>query len=125
MKKEADELLADMLADENRLRETTLQRGLAEMHRVRKRRHTMRVTVAVCLPVLVLAATIYVRDLSTNRNSTHDTPLPITQIEKTIRGTSIRVLNDEELLDLFNGRPVALIGPAGHQQLILFDEVPN
>jgi hypothetical protein len=41
---------------------------------------------------------------------------------KTIEGTPIRVIGDEELLALFQGRPVALLGEPGHQRLVLLDE---
>jgi hypothetical protein len=42
-----------------------------------------------------------------------------------IEGTPIRVIGDEELLGLFQGRPVALLGEAGHQRLVLLDEPVN
>ena len=125
MKKETDELLTDVLAEETQLREKTLELGLDQVRRVRRRRHTMRVAGAICLPILVLAAAIRVRDFSATKNPTPGAVAHVTEAEKTIPGTSIRVLNDEELLELFKGRPVALIGPAGHQQLIVFDEIPN
>jgi hypothetical protein len=42
-----------------------------------------------------------------------------------IAGTTIRVLTDQELLDLFQGHPVALVGTPGKQKLIIFDAVHN
>ncbi len=44
------------------------------------------------------------------------------QVEEVIPGTSIRVLNDEQLLALFKDRPVALVGQPGNQRLLLLDE---
>jgi hypothetical protein len=36
--------------------------------------------------------------------------------------TGVRLLTDEQLLAMFPGRPVALIGPAGDQRLVFLDE---
>jgi len=44
-------------------------------------------------------------------------------IAKLIAGTPIRVINDEELLAVFQGRPIALLGEPGHQRLVLLDEM--
>ena len=42
-----------------------------------------------------------------------------------IAGTTIRVLTDKELLDLFIDQPAALVGTRGKQKLIIFDAVGN
>lgn len=39
-----------------------------------------------------------------------------------VPGTHIRLVNDEELAALFPGRPLALIGPPGEQQLVFLDQ---
>jgi len=40
-----------------------------------------------------------------------------------IAGTTIRVLTDQELLGLFQGHPLALVGTPGKQKLIISDAV--
>ena len=120
---ECNELLADVLAKETQLKSTTLDLGLAEMRRVRRRRRATR-AVITCVPILLLAA-ICIRQFSTRSISSGNAGLRGAQLEETIPGTSIRVVNDEQLLELFKGRPVALVGPAGHQRLIVFDEAAN
>ena len=42
--------------------------------------------------------------------------------DKTIPGTSIRVVNDDELMAMFPNRPVALVGPPERRQFVLLDE---
>jgi len=123
MKKQSDreELLTDILAEESQLRFTTLELGLAEMRRVHRRRRAVRICTAVCTPVFMLAAAVFVRDFQARRTSV----APVVQVEEMIPGTSFRVMSDEQLLTLFKGRPVALVGPAGHQRLLLLDEAAN
>jgi hypothetical protein len=120
---ERDELLADVLAEESQLRAETLERGLAEMRRVRRRRRTGR-AVAMCVPILLFAA-VCIRVFSTRPMPTDNAAPRLARTEETIPGTSIHVLNDEQLLELFKGRPIALIGPAGNQRLVVFDERAN
>jgi hypothetical protein len=40
----------------------------------------------------------------------------------TVPGTSIRLLTDEELLSMFPGRAVALLGTGSQRQLVFLDE---
>ena len=122
-KSDREELLADVLADETQLRATTLEFALHEMRCVRRRRRAARFGVMVCTPILVLAAALLVRNFQVG-NSTAAAP-QVVEREETIPGTSIQVLSDEQLLALFKGRPVALVGPAGHQRLLLLDEAAN
>jgi hypothetical protein len=119
---ERNELLADVLA-ESQLKSTTLDLGLAEMRRVRRRRRAIR-AVTICMPIILLVA-VCIRQFSIKSALSDAAGERSPQLEETIPGTSIRVVNDEQLLQLFKGRPVALVGPAGHQQLIVFDEVAN
>jgi hypothetical protein len=119
---DCEELLRDVLA-EDELRQATLQRALVEMGRVRRRRRSYRRAV-VCIPLIGLIL------ISTGRNLLEEKkPIPAeprtARAEQKVPGTSIRIIDDEQLLELFSGRPVALVGPPGHQQLVLFDEVIN
>ena len=124
MKNEAErnELLADVLTGETSLRATTLELGLAEMQRLRKHRRAARVAVFVWAPLLLLAAALFFREFPKSANPP---PSALVNAEALIPGTSIEVLSDEQLLALFKGRPVALVGPAGHQRLLLLDEAAN
>ena len=113
---EKEELLTEVLANAEELRAVTLRAGLTALQRKRRRRAVLR-TATLMLPiaalVMLLAQRLLTRDDRTGQIS-KGTP--------TVDGTSIRVLSDEELLAFFDGQPVALVGPPGHQQLLLFDE---
>jgi hypothetical protein len=122
MKKEADELLADVLAADVTWRAGTLDRGLAEMKRVRRARRRARVTAIVAGPLALVAGLLLFRE---SPKSVRRPPSPVVKAETVIPGTSIRVLDDDELLALFKGRPVALVGPADRQRLLLLDEAAN
>lgn len=123
---EREELLAEVLAGHEECRAATLERGLIAMRRARARRRVTRLVLA-SMPVLVFAAMWMVQ----NRRAATTTPVTRaaaapaaaqTHIAKTIAGTPIRVLTDDELLAFFKDRPVALMGRPGHQRLVLLDE---
>jgi hypothetical protein len=114
-------LLGDVLADESDLRNATLQAGCAALRRRKSQRLIMRITLMLILPLA--AAVMITRPF--DRTAKRD-PRPIAASpQETVPGTNIRVLTDEQLLDMFKGRPVALVGPPGNQRLILFDETAN
>jgi hypothetical protein len=124
---EHHELLADVLAENEPGRAAILERGLAALRRTRMRRRAVRLTLAV-VPLLVAVAVLVMqnrRGPTIRVAATPDTsgipPAPA-RVAKTIEGTPIRVLTDEELLAFFKDRPVALLREPGHQRLILLDE---
>lgn len=47
---------------------------------------------------------------------------PLVEPVRTIPGTSVRLVSDEEMLALLKDRPIALIGQPGRQRLVLLDE---
>src|SRR5688500_11214230 len=103
---EHDELLADVLADTapEQFRIATLDRGLAAMRRTRTRRRALR--LAMCVVAIALMATWVVHNHRTTTTPVaHQSPAQ-TEAGKTIEGTTIRVLSDEELLAYFKDRPV-------------------
>src|SRR5689334_17041378 len=118
MKTESEhgKLLSDLLA-ENDLRAATLQAGLTAMRRRRFRRQLTRAVALLVAPILV-AMIAYRMSIQPR---TQRAPA-VAQAPQVVPGTNIRVLTDEQLLDLFKGRPVALIGPPGNQQLLLLDQ---
>jgi hypothetical protein len=101
-------------------RGATLERGLAAVRRVRRRRMLWR---AVPVLVALVLATTIARQYWHRSNST--TPAQVARPANVIPGTDIRVLSDEELLAFFKGRPVGLVGPPENQRLVLFDQVSN
>lgn len=119
---EREELLADVLTDDDQLRAATLQAGLNEMRRVHKRQRVLRVAGAMtCMSAIIVAMLLSAhRFLLTGRKAA-DSPSSVTRVEEMIPGTSIHVLSDEQLLEFFRGRPVALVGRPGDQQLLLLD----
>ena len=119
---EREELLADVLANEAELRNATLEAGLQEVGRVCRRRRAMRAVTIGAMPVVISAAIICVREMLSNGEKPGDLSLHIARADELIPGTPIRVVNDEQLLELFQGQAVALVGQPGHQQLLLFDE---
>ena len=120
---EFDALLDDVLTEDKALRAASLEAGLAEMRRVHCRRRNARRLLLAGAPLLVAVALICRRNFSESE-ATNQLSAPVVEV-KTIPGTPIRVVNDEELLEIFKGRPVALIGTAGHQRLVLLDEAPD
>src|SRR5688572_24909065 len=120
---ENEKLLADVLADEE-LRASTLQAGLMALRRKRQRRVIGHAVALVLVPLAVMAMLV-LRLYQSDGAPPRRTSETITQVAPTVEGTTIRVLTDQELLAFFEGRPVALIGSPGHQQLVLFDDVPK
>lgn len=114
-----EDLLKDLLDESTpeNFRGVTLERGLAAVRRVRRRRMIWR--AAPVLIALVLASAIVERQL---RRSVSTAPAQAARPAKVIPGTEIRVLTDEELLAFFKGRPVGLVGPPENQRLVLFDQ---
>ena len=118
--KDYDRLLSDVL-EAGHLREATLQHGLRALRRKRGRQHAARLA-GVTVSVLALALVVlWNRPHRQTVEHSHAPPPASTAVE-TIAGTDIRVLSDDELLAMFKGRPVALVGPPGRQQLLLFEQ---
>jgi hypothetical protein len=119
---EDNELFAEVLAADERLRAAILEHGLAALRQTRMRRRAVRLMAGTTASLLILAGAWIAQHrreavLQLVHSTTTQPPVP-----KTIAGTPIRVLSDEELLDMFKGRPVALVGQPGHQRLVLLDE---
>jgi hypothetical protein len=114
---EQDSLLKEILdgADIAALREASLQTGLASLRTRQKHRRALRIS-ALVLPALMLAGfllsrpTITIPETPTSVGSSAPRVAPVTG--------QVKFISDEELLRLFPGRPVALIGKPGEQQLV-------
>jgi len=120
-----EKLLADLLAeDDGNLREATLRSGLAALRRKRiaRRGAVIGGVVAVVICLFLVRVTHpggeSLTRLARSGSGAIPAPIPV----HVIPGTDVRVLSDQELLEVFAGRPVALVGTAGRQKLILFEE---
>src|SRR6185503_15856050 len=117
MKRESDKqkLIADLLTNDSDLRDSTLQHGLLLSRRKRQRRRVAYVSLWI-VPFAIVAATVLLQ-LRHEPKRSADIPVGPTDVAinsarqttpRVIEGTSVRIISDAELLDLFKGRPVAL-----------------
>ena len=123
---ERDELLRDVLAGPalDEFRNASLDDGLRLVRRTRQHRQAMRVAAYVALPLLIVVSALVVQNRQLPpRLAVHQPPAAPAEPAQTIPGTAIAIISDEQLLDLFQGRPVALVGQPGDQRLVLLDEV--
>src|ERR1043166_2939243 len=123
-----ERLITNLLAAGDELQQATLQSGLAAMRRKRIRHHAYRAASIVTV-VLMLFAFFYSRRehaqslAHLSPPGVDIAPPPPPAPPEVIPGTTIQVLSDQELLDLFKGHPVALVGIPGKQKLIVSDSV--
>jgi hypothetical protein len=125
---ERDELLDEILTGDNasHLRVSSLDRTLQCVRQQRRWHNTLRGASVVAIVGLV-AIVIWSRQRPTGRQQMAGSIQSVARVEsgRTIPGTSIRVVNDEELLAMFPNRPVALVGPPERRQFVLLDEKPG
>ena len=124
-----DELLSDDPLDQ--LRAATLEQGLLLVRRRRRIRRIARtsgwigIVVALVLAIPALFRSQPAHDHATQPTRSDAGAIAQTAVEPPVESdeeTGVRFLTDDQLLALFPGRPVALIGPAGDQQLVFLDE---
>lgn len=126
-----DPLLDELLSGEElaRCRAGSLERMLESARRRRRRRRTRNLVAWTALPAL-LALTLSLRHASTPGPTRSASPaLPATTLaaeaprpEPASPGKApVRFISDDELLGLFPGRPVALVGAPGRQLLVFLD----
>ena len=112
------ELLHDLFPGDEALREQSLKAGLRAVHRTRNRRRASRMTLAG-VAALLLASLAWEPE-SIDQASF---PQPVSHFAKrTVAGTPIVLISDQELLDLFVGQPVALVTKADGQELLFLAE---
>ena len=126
-KRPEDNLLGDVFPKAADFRAASLERMLSCARQQRRRRRVIQVSgiLAIGLGLFVLlflnfpdSAERPVKQIIAN----HSSP-PDAHNYPTVPGTSIRILNDEELLALFADRPVALMGPPEAREFVVLDEV--
>jgi hypothetical protein len=118
-----DQLLNQVLGgdDLEPLRRATFEGGLASLRRRRRRRRLAQVSAVACLVVFAGLVTVFRLDLPvpTSGNTTH---LAHASISAPGGPPALKIITDEELFALFPGRPMALVGKPGHQQLVFLDQ---
>jgi hypothetical protein len=122
---EHEDLLRDVLAEGRDARAVTLRQGLTALRCARVRRRAIRLGLAASPAVLLMVLWLARHPLGTPRPTDRAEPTTEAVTAPPIRriaGTPIRIISDEELLAVFQGRPVALLGEPGHQRLVLLDE---
>jgi len=115
---EKSDLLHDLFQGDAALREKSLKAGLRAVHRTRNRRRGSRIALAG-VAALLLAILVWVPE-----SSQHDVRLQsmVPLGKRTVEGTPIVLISDQELLDLFSDQPVALVTKSGGQELLFLDE---
>jgi len=109
---------------------SSLEQMLAAAQRCQRRRRVRRLVAYAALPVALALACFVARfpgaalRLAANRPSpalvaTTDTALATAEVTG---GAVVRFISDDELLNLFPDRPVALVGAPGLQQLVFLDQ---
>jgi hypothetical protein len=113
-----NQFLQDLLSDEelNRLRHTSLLRGLQEMRGRRRRALAARVAV-LAFPLLLLAAMTYYPRFQPARPSVASNTMAFSAAAE----SRVEYITADQLFALFPNRQMALVGKAGHQQLIFLD----
>ncbi len=126
-RKDNHRLLLEVLtgAELDSLRERSLARGLAA---ARARRGRRRLLQAGIIGTLVLAA-VSASVLTWRARGpvpTSNTPRAIAAARPVVEQATdrVKIISDNELFALFPNRPLALIGPVGHQRLVFLDEAP-
>ena len=125
-----DQLLKELLADESleMVRHQSLERGMAA---ARRRRQRAGWTKGGLISVLLLAALwllIPTPQRPAARNQVaHEqvttNPATVATVVPSVKvPASVRFISDDELLALFPGRSLALLGPPGRKTLVFLDQ---
>lgn len=111
------------------LRATTLDRGLAILRQRRRQRHLIRsAAIVVVLLGMLAMGWMLLKPQTASPLAARPPELPAARAMANsppiaAPTSNVRMVSDQELLGLFSGRPVALIGPPGAQRLVLLDEL--
>ncbi len=131
-----DSLLREILPGDQAeaFRASSLQhflRAADQQRRRRSARHSVfstSVAVVALLGLLLGAGTVRKGNqiqVATADNTPSPTSLPTQAKSAPVVRNGVRMLSDDELLDMFRGRRVALVGKPGQQQLVLLDQRPR
>ncbi len=116
--RETNRILKEVLATDStdRLRSVSLEQGLTLMRRRRQGQTIVRACAVVCLLLVPIA-------ISMTRHSPKTVPPALVACSQDQPGAHPRIerITDAELLALFPGQTVALIGAPGEQRLMVAD----
>ncbi len=87
--------------------------------RGQRRRWQLQI-VAIVAPLLLLVLSGYFRPA---QKMVLTSPVTAPASPALADNDKVKYINEKELLALFQGRPVALIGEPGHQRFLLLDEL--
>jgi hypothetical protein len=117
-------LLDDLLDDAETLRASSLERGLAALRRKRRSRQMRPVLWSGAAALLAVALVWWPRDPDVKREVATVTvaePLPVQSLATAQTETKIQIISEDELLEQFPERAVAIVGPEDHRQLVFLD----
>ncbi len=128
-----DPLLNELLSGEEAAayRAASLEQMLAQARDRRRQRQTRRLAVLATVPALLVLVLVFTRppapvtQVAGNESpSTATATADVATAESAAAkdGATVRFISDDELLNLFPGRAVALIGPPGQQQFVFLDQ---
>lgn len=120
MKRSEQEQLLGELLDSERLTEvrgSSLELGLAHLRRRRQRERVMRGLLVAAVPLALLLVV-----LLTPTSPRRVLPVKVASSAVTAASTPVKFITDDELLALFPGRSLALVGKPGQQQLVFLDQ---
>ncbi len=126
--KHEDHLLTGIFTEGTNLREESLRDSLAFMRKHARRRRAIRQTGSLVTLIVTAGLLLWRQQPKTISTSVpSQTPALAGSVtapseHATVPGTHIRLLTDEELLDLFPGRAVAILGTGNERQLVFLDE---
>ena len=114
---ESNRLLKEILAEEelDAFRRASRERMLTSLRRDRSRRQILNRCVLVFLPMALVMGVVMNRIAESHRKKTDSVERAET--------SQVKFITDEELFALFPGRPMALIGKPGQQQLVFLDRL--
>lgn len=127
-----DPLLHELLSGEEAAacRAASLEQMLAQARDRRRQRQTRRLAVLAAVPALLVLVLVLTRPPAPVSQQAGSTSLPPSSASASLAHAdssaaseaSVRFISDDELLSLFPGRAIALIGPPGQQQFVFLDE---
>ncbi len=118
-------MLTELLTEDSLdvVRRRSLALGLAV---ARRRRHRANWTKSALISVVAICLFVWMwqGEFVRNRVSSQTSETKITTAvgQNAKNPAAVRFISDEELLALFPGRSLALIGPPGHKELVFLDQ---
>ena len=116
-----DDLLRDLFAGSGDLEALATSALAAAAERRRLRRSAKRSLALVTLALVISALVSYTIHQKLTSRMVAAVPVPDPLPASNAPG-QVRIISEEELLDYFPDRVVALVGPAGNRRLVFLDD---